>query len=223
MSAKQQRKVQRLLGQATAAMAGLAAAGAAPQATAAIVYTDLTAAPVTVFDNDPNDDDDASASFDIDANGVLDVALSHTRSTSSPPSATVDGMNGTAIGAYYVNPPIDKSLQAAHLAAGESIMDSFGLKFSEDALAMSSTTDTYLGLRLPDNHYGWMQVTVADVSEPGLMRITVTGYAYETIAGLPVNAGSQVSVPEPTALGAGLMVLAAGLLPRRRRPVPAQL
>ncbi len=55
----------------------------------------------------------------------------------------------------------------------------------------SNVTNRYLGVRFKDSegatHYGWLRLTVSD--DRRQIKATITGYAYETVADQPIEAG----------------------------------
>lgn len=83
--------------------------------------------------------------------------------------------------------------------------------------------EAYIGLQFEINgqvHYGWLAVELAPGDHPWNSRPTssrITGFAYETEAGVPITAGA---IPEPAvslliAMGTGTLCL------RRRGPIKA--
>jgi hypothetical protein len=84
-----------------------------------------------------------------------------------------------------------------------------------------NVTNRYLGLKFTidgETHYGWARVTVQVIKDNGLSA-TLTGYAYETVANMPIVAG-QTSGTEtgvnPAPSDGSLGALAAGAMPKRR-------
>jgi len=54
------------------------------------------------------------------------------------------------------------------------------------------TVDGYLGLELEfegSTHYGWAHIVVTPVQNPEEFTVHLTGYAYETVPGMPISAG----------------------------------
>jgi hypothetical protein len=63
----------------------------------------------------------------------------------------------------------------------------------------ANVTNRYLGLKFRIHgkiHYGWARLSVSIPKKGCLIVATLTGYAYETIAGKPIRAGQTGSAPD---------------------------
>jgi hypothetical protein len=81
--------------------------------------------------------------------------------------------------------------------------------------AGAPTIDGFLGFQFNDGgstKYGWVRVSIPEITGTNAYRFTVHDWAYESDASAAIGAGV---VPEPTSLGL-LAAGAAGLLMRRR-------
>jgi hypothetical protein len=81
-----------------------------------------------------------------------------------------------------------------------------------------NVTSRYLGLKFKiagQTHYGWARLTV---QLPGnfLINTTLTGYAYETVAGKSILAGQTTGTSDDTSASLGRLALGAGSVGNRR-------
>ena len=199
----------RLLAYAVAAGAGLVMAG--QPASASVIYTPANT-PVL-----PN----TTVTLNLDHNAVNDFNINH----SAGSWTLLDTFGWAALWASGAQP--GNSIRGSESYASNfnasccSLGNSSG-SFTPSALMAGmwggsaqgpfvNVTDGYLGLKFDINgatHYGWARF---DVSTSGINTIdaTLTGYAYESLAGAPVHIGGyDTVVPEPGTLG----LLALGFL-----------
>jgi hypothetical protein len=92
----------------------------------------------------------------------------------------------------------------------------------------ANVQNRYLGVTFQMDgatHYGWIRLTVGSARRP--LTATITGYAYETVAGQGIQAGqtaeSVVALPAPEPKAQSLGSLASGSLGLQlwRREVPS--
>jgi hypothetical protein len=68
------------------------------------------------------------------------------------------------------------------------------------------TIDGYLGLEFElegSKHYGWAHIVVAPVQNSVEFTVQLTGYAYETVSGMAINAGQTTDAEDSSALHPG--------------------
>jgi hypothetical protein len=141
--------------------------------------------------------------IDIDHDGALDFSISNT--FIGNPSGYFRNrfrISGGAEGQILTS---DSADYAAALRSGNEIGP--GAKWIAKSVLLESTwgissgvydfgnwlhkKDRYLGLRFEIDgaiHYGWARLSVRNNSA-GIMRVHVSGYAYETVADQPIRAG----------------------------------
>lgn len=108
----------------------------------------------------------------------------------------------------------------------------WGTNLTNRYIGCGNPKNTYMGVEFTLNgetHYGWIRLNIKTTSNPTgpQLTATITGYAYETIAGKPIVAGtaataSSASARQPHA-GPSLGMLAAGAegMPMWRRELAA--
>lgn len=214
---------------ATAAASAAALSGAQ----AAIVYIDAN--DIVVRDTLTSDGSFATLGIDLNLDAITDIQLWHRDDTTETDAALVAApTNGSAalVGAanggflYPSRIPaggvIDQSAAFINVtwppaqATVGWLAEAAGFTGSQWAGAVPNNTG-YLGLRFkigPNDHFGWIRLTVNPNNVAAPRAITIHEYAYESIPGASITAGQIV--PEPG--GLGLLALGSiGLAAHRRR------
>jgi hypothetical protein len=208
----------RLAAYCSAAGLGAFTAG---QADAAIVFTDLTAAPISFgpstagyfnqtfnLDIDGGGDDLSFAVYNRPANGysiresqgnVLTTGLAYGYA-GSPINAFSYGVDVSTgfLANPLANPPGDLTPVAPYLS---------------NAGTTNFTGGNFLGFQLDSGNFGWLELTISTSLGAGSEHgFTITRYAYQD-SGAAITAGA---VPEPSEFGIGLGLLALGVAGSRR-------
>jgi hypothetical protein len=204
----------------TAAVVGFGAAFTAPDAAAKVVYFPVTKTLT-------------SGSFTLPLEGSGGEAWTfvdgfHMRSLTFD-NLSVRPLNGAAV---FVGNGYAEALAAGASIGPDAAFQSSPIRMekveflSDSSLTMAygpwaNVSNRYLGLRFVLNgemHYGWARFSVANTGSltGGLhIKATFTGYAVETLANRPIQAGTT-SGPEEDA-GASLGCLAAGCNGRKQQ------
>ncbi len=116
---------------------------------------------------------------------------------------SVGGSGGLNNNVARLNPGelVDDSLIGTGMGVG-----TLGFGLVSPGTEFENVTDAYFGFGFPINgvnHFAWMRL---DVDNSGGTLI-IKDWAYETTPGLPIAAGSTVSVPEPSAFALSLTAL----------------
>jgi hypothetical protein len=204
------------------ALAGSAVLAAPAAANASIIYN--TGSPAGLPANITTG---ATTSLNVSLDGTI---TDFTLAVNTNPQASVSGPGTTS---FVVDIDGPEALTLGTLINGSSVLGSTGNLFSISGPTKSGnwqSTDTpvqaYLGVAFDisgSTHYGWAQLTVdANFGFPSNASITLIDYAYESQAGVGIEAGATASaVPEPSTLG--LFALgAAGVMALRRKRQKAQ-
>jgi hypothetical protein len=182
---------------------------------------------------DPTQDQTITSSS-TDSTGYLTVnSINEFLFTASIGSNT-DSVGPVASGAGYVgtgpNTPAPLSAgtsigSGSTFETGTGILQSSGKIFQQGPWPNDPNTVAYLGVEFligSDLHYGWVGLTACtpDLTtdcqggkkDPGVATIQITGFAYESVANTPIQAGA----PEPSQLPL-LALGAAGVAALRAR------
>jgi len=197
---------------ATAATAGTAGMLALAQtASADIIYTpaNVTLTTGTTFSLDLNHDGNTdftladfmrSKTFSVSYRRVLDLGGPANAAAVIASPHNAGALNSGALigpGASFGTVHNQPALLASILYVIFSRTSSFG--------NWNNVTNRYLGLRFDIDgqpHYGWARLDVTTRFYPYYdVTGTLTGYAYDTVAGQQVLAGQTSSTPEPGTLG----------------------
>jgi hypothetical protein len=152
-------------------------------------------------------------SLDLDHDGVTDFTIDYTRHTSPPPfcadSRAVYEFPIEGNGVLGKSPAaLNEGAQIGHgqsFYGGERVMAFSDVGGFHSCTASHggpwwNVTGRYLGLSFQRNgrtHYGWARLTVTVQGlVPLLQSATLTGYAYETIAGKSITAGQTNGAPD---------------------------
>jgi hypothetical protein len=195
----------RLAAYCSAAGLGAFTAG---QADAAIVYTDLTAAPISfgpltgVYNLDIDLDAGADLSFAVYNN----VGAGYFSIRENQGNVLTTGL------AYgYAATPVNAFSYGVDVSTGFLAFD------PSPHLSETGTTNftggNFLGFQLDSGNFGWLELTISTSLGAGSEHgFTITGYAYQD-SGAGITAGA---VPEPSEFGIGLGLLALGVAGSRR-------
>ena len=191
------------------ALATGALLGVPATAGASVVYSGLTALSV----------DSGHTSVNINLNPGMDAIpdLTVTWATagfSNSVSVTPAGTNGLNVGPLSLG----SAITLGNTTSGATTLTAKNccVTYSGPWSGLANGSSAYLGVRFDasgQDHLGWVQITVNNRDTSSLQ---VDGYAYNDVAGAPINAGDLGAVPEPTSLllfASG----AAGVLALRRR------
>lgn len=202
------------------AVAALGAATVATQADAAIVYVDLSSAPITV----PNNIDGVYLNFATGLSSTTGAAnagwdfnpyASATNTLSFFSNATAATLS-QYVGSGTGTTGVPTRLTLGMLIDGSQTFAAAGV--ASGANAFRTTTGVgYVGVRFINEttgatNFGWVALNIT--SAGGLPGAQILGYAYEN-TGLGITAGNTGVVPEPTTV-VSLGMLAAGALGLRQ-------
>jgi len=190
----------------TATAAGVGALALAHPADAKIIYTP---AHVVIGENHK------IVAFDLNHDGIMDFGLFYVHahrgsdnhqsiliagypngSNSNVVAITGRAANGDGIAAALTKGskiPGTNSVFRAGALAGKSSSDYVGNWFP-------NVKDRYLGMTVVvkgQKHYGWARMSVRTTQHPFTVTGTLTGYAYETIAGKSIRAGQTKEANDP--------------------------
>lgn len=183
----------------------VAALGAAPQASAEVVYTPVN---VTIT---------ASYPLDLNGDGTADFTIIRCHCVDSHYSVLMLGLDGKG---NAVRPPVKAEGGAAALPAGAIIGRSqffttatsyggvamaFGFSYGSSTFqggAWLNANRKYLGLKFlieGQIHYGWARLNVGSYKRND-QTVTLTGYAYETTSDHLIRAGQTNGAESENAL-----------------------
>lgn len=204
-----------------AAAAGVALLSLAPApADAEIVYT-----PANIRIT-PGDE----IALDLNHDGIVDFDLVN-NCYASVPGCILTVSPKTVDNGIFVDGEVNGSSEAVALSKGIPIGQAEDFNQSSALMAYAyshhsgghwaNVADKYLGLRVHINgefHYAWVRLTVGITPDKQEVGAQLTGFAYETVANLPIRAGqtsgssadaSNTQTPNPS-IGGQLGLLALG-------------
>jgi hypothetical protein len=115
--------------------------------------------------------------------GITEAPASSNDAEGKPPAELIKGDHIGTRQAFYSSPG---QLATYTLGCG-------GLGGGPGGNWAANGDDGYLGLRLEidgETYYGWAELSIVGVyGKDGSFTATLTGYAYETVPGMPINAG----------------------------------
>jgi hypothetical protein len=199
------------------AAAGAAALAAGSAADAAIIYTDPTVKPTSIGHS-------AGISYLRIGSGrlLIDAAssLGHEELASWRTNGKFFRANGSLVSGafpnaknYNLNAPIGGGVAVP--GVGLHWTSTGGKKYGN----FQGGQPGFIGFELANGDLGWLRVEVTADDQ----NVTAIDWAYNDVAGAPINAGQTSSaVPEPSALGLLALGSAGVLAWRRRRTAPAR-
>jgi hypothetical protein len=214
-----------------AAAAGVTALAATPPAAAEVIFTPAHEK-VTL---------NGRLNLDLNHDGIVDFLFANFYGSTTGVGdrlylEPINSFNGAVQGIPNV-----RAFPAAALPAGVVVgpHETFGFGSQQMAYASRSADsiggswkrakNRFLGLRFQINghiHFGWARLTVGADAGKDIVAATLTGYAYETVAGRPIVTGqtqgtfedtsSTPSEDQPSSTNLGQLALGSrGLTPKR--------
>jgi hypothetical protein len=205
----------RLAAYCSAAGLGAFTAG---QADAAIVFTDLTAAPISfgpstgVFNLDIDSVAGADLSFAVYNNVGLGYFSIREEQRNVLTTGTAYGYSSSPINAFSYGVDVSTGFLANPLANPPGDLTPVA-PYLSNAGTTNFTGGNFLGFQLDSGNFGWLELTISTSLGAGSEHgFTITRYAYQD-SGAAITAGA---VPEPSEFGIGLGLLALGVAGSRR-------
>ena len=134
-----------------------------------------------------------------------------------PSAGNIQGVRYSAgLQKFAPGQPINP-VMSSYLAKGQNVLrsvTSYGGSYGNFASNQTAYAAFDLGGKL-----GWIKLKFSDAGTPGIpTALTILGWAYNDVAGEPINAGQTTSaVPEPGTMALGLLASGAGGLVALRR------
>lgn len=191
--------------------AGAAVGGLATEAGAQVIYSGEQNIEITQY---------GSQNLNLDGDAYSDILLkNYVFSGGNYQGAYVNFAPGKVVGFSsgfgYATALSAGALIDSTTTSGGPFQASLAYGGANPSAQFNNVTDAYIGLAFPIggvNHYGWISVDIDNTAG----TFTINEWAYNSVAGQGIYAGTLTAVPEPSTL-ALLTAGAVGIAAMRRR------